>query len=78
MKFEIDKQTLEDLNLLGKYKSNSIFSLFNHTVTRERDDVERMFLNPFTDANLITKEAPFWIYSRKTVLRSSSQERSLM
>lgn len=26
--FEIDKQTLNDLNILGKYKNNSIYSLF--------------------------------------------------
>lgn len=54
MKFEIDKQTLEDLNLLGKYKSNSIFSLFNHTVTRGGEMLlEKMFLNPFTDEKQI-------------------------
>ncbi len=54
MKFEIDKQTLEDLNLLGKYRNNSIFSLFNHTVTRGGEMLlERMFLNPFTDATQI-------------------------
>ena len=51
MKFVIDKQTLEDLNLLGKYKNNSIFSLFNHTVTRGGGLVlERMFLNPIVNA----------------------------
>ncbi|MDD2425960.1 MAG: DNA mismatch repair protein [Bacteroidales bacterium] len=58
MKFEIDKQTLEDLNLLGKYKSNSIFSLFNHTVTRGGEMLlERMFLNPFTEADPINKRS---------------------
>ena len=34
MSFETDKQTLEDLNILGKYKNNSIYSIFSHTVTR--------------------------------------------
>ncbi len=54
MKFFIDKQTLEDLNLLGKYKNNSIYNLYNHTVTRGGELVlERMFLNPLTDANEI-------------------------
>lgn len=27
MSFETDKQTLDDLNLLGKYKNNSVYSL---------------------------------------------------
>ncbi len=58
MKFEIDKQTLEDLNLLGKFKSNSIFSLFNHTVTRGGEILlERMFHNPFIDETLINERS---------------------
>jgi len=53
-KFNIDKQTLEDLNLLGKYKNNSIYSLFNHTVTRGGEiALERMFINPLIDASEI-------------------------
>lgn len=54
MKFETDRQTLEDLSLLGKYKNNSLFSLFNHTVTRGGEALlESMFLNPFTQAKQI-------------------------
>ena len=34
MSFETDKQTLDDLNILGKYKNNSIYSIFGGTVTR--------------------------------------------
>ncbi len=58
MKFEIDSQTLEDLNILGKYKTNSIFSLFNKTVTRRGELLlERFFLNPYTDASLINEQS---------------------
>ena len=58
MKFEIDKQTLEDLNILGKYRNNSIFSLFNHTVTRGGEIVlEKMFLEPFTEAEKINNRS---------------------
>ena len=54
--FQIDRQTLEDLNLLGKYKSNSIFSLFNLTVTKGGEmALERMFLEPLTDAGEINE-----------------------
>ena len=34
MSFETDKQTLDDLNLLGKYKNNSVYSMFVGTVPR--------------------------------------------
>ncbi|OFX77558.1 MAG: hypothetical protein A2X19_06980 [Bacteroidetes bacterium GWE2_39_28] len=54
MKFAIDRQTLDDLNLLGKYKSNSIFNLFNQTVTRGGESLlENIFQNPLTDAQAI-------------------------
>jgi len=54
MKFVIDKQTLEDLNILGRYKTNSVFNVYNHTVTRGGGLVlERMFLDPLTDADQI-------------------------
>ena len=51
MKFVIDKQTLEDLNLLGKYKTNSVFTLFNKTITRGGGIIlEQMFMTPLTNA----------------------------
>lgn len=66
MKFVIDKQTLEDLNLLGKYKNNSIFSLFNHTVTRGGGLVlERMFLDPITNANEINARRDIFAFFQK-------------
>ncbi|MFA6769708.1 MAG: hypothetical protein WCR71_00880 [Bacteroidales bacterium] len=56
MKFVIDKQTLEDLNLLGRYKTNSIFNLFNKTVTRGGGIVlEQMFTAPLTCAKEINQ-----------------------
>jgi DNA mismatch repair protein MutS len=52
MSFTADKQTLDDLNLLGKYKSDSIFSLFNqvHTTGGEKL-LAAMFRNPLSDAD---------------------------
>lgn len=45
MSFETDKQTLDDLNILGKYKNNSVYSLFNGVVTRGGERLlEDMFL----------------------------------
>lgn len=66
MKFVIDKQTLEDLNLLGKYKINSVFNLYNHTITRGGGLVlERMFLNPLTNADEINARRDIFVFFQK-------------
>ncbi|GAF05202.1 MutS-related protein [Saccharicrinis fermentans] len=56
MGFVTDKQTLDDLNILGRYKNNSIFSLFNHTITSGGGRLlEKMFQHPFDDILSINK-----------------------
>ncbi len=51
MEFITDKQTLDDLNLLGQYKANSMINLFNHTVSRSGNAlIEQMFRSPLTSA----------------------------
>jgi Mismatch repair ATPase (MutS family) len=58
MSFITDKQTLDDLNLLGKYKANSVFSLFNKVNTAGGEQLlEVMFRNPLTDAVQINKRS---------------------
>jgi DNA mismatch repair ATPase MutS len=58
MSFTIDKQTQEDLNLLGKFKKNSIINLFNRTCTRKGELLlESMFLLPLTDPDEINKRS---------------------
>lgn len=58
MSFLIDKQTLDDLNLTGKFKHGSIFSLFNkvHTGGGERL-LESMFQRPLTDHVMINERS---------------------
>jgi len=52
--FLVDQQTLEDLNILGEFKAGSIFSLFNHTITREgKRRLEMMLRKPLTEVNAI-------------------------
>lgn len=54
--FTVDKQTLADLHILGKFKDRSIFNVFNHTCTRGGGQVlERLFQCPLTDADAINK-----------------------
>ncbi len=65
MSFETDKQTLDDLNILGKYKNNSIYSLFGGTVTRGGEKLlEKMFFNPLTDAGQINERISVFRYFR--------------
>ena len=63
MSFTVDKQTLDDLNMLGKYKNNSIFNVFNHTCTRGGGQLlEYMFQNPLSDAEAINKRSSVFRY----------------
>lgn len=56
MSFIADKQTLEDLNIPGRYKNNSISRLFDQVITAGGSRVmENMFQSPLTDAGTINK-----------------------
>lgn len=58
MSFTIDKQTQEDLNLIGKYKKNSMMNLFNQTQTRRGELLlEQMFFLPLQDPEAINKRS---------------------
>jgi DNA mismatch repair protein MutS len=58
MTFITDKQTLNDLNLLGKYKAGSILNLFNKVRTRGGELLlEEMFRSPLTEARAITERS---------------------
>lgn len=58
MSFFADKQTLEDLNIPGRYKKNSIASLFNAAMTDGgRKLIDQLFQRPLTDAAEINKRS---------------------
>ena len=66
MEFVTDKQTLDDLNMLGRYKSNSIFSLFNHTITVGAGRVlEKMFQQPLTELTSINERSAIFSFLEK-------------
>ncbi|MBO9634340.1 MAG: DNA mismatch repair protein [Chitinophagaceae bacterium] len=68
MNFGIDKQTLEELNLLGKFKQGSVYHLFNHVKTRGGEKLlDSIFRNPLTDENAINQ--------RSSILRFFQQAR---
>ncbi|UAY55740.1 MutS-related protein [Arachidicoccus terrestris] len=56
--FITDRQTLEDLNLLGKYKTGSLFNLFNRVKTRGGELLlESMFRSPLTSSAAINERS---------------------
>ena len=66
MNFTIDKQTQEDLNLLGKFKKNSMINLFNQTRTHKGELLlEKMFLLPLTDTDEINKRSRIIAYFQR-------------
>ena len=63
MEFVTDKQTLDDLNILGRYKGNSIFNLFNKTVTNEGSRLlEKMFQHPLTNVDSINERTAIFSF----------------
>ena len=63
MSFIADKQTLEDLNLLGKYKQHSIFSIFNIVKTAGGEKLlSEMFQNPLNDPEAINRRSAIFKY----------------
>lgn len=56
--FNIDKQTLDELNLLGKFKQGSIYALFNKVKTSGAERLlNEMFNHPLEDAVEINKRS---------------------
>ena len=63
MSFIADKQTVSDLNLLGKYKPSSIFSLFNQVVTAGGERLlQEMFHHPLSSHEEINKRSKLFRY----------------
>ncbi len=54
MSFTIDKQTHKDLNLSGRYRLDTVFSIYNKTVTTSGSlFLEKLFATPLTKAEEI-------------------------
>jgi DNA mismatch repair protein MutS len=63
MSFITDQQTLDDLNLLGKHRRGSIFSLFYKVQTSGGERLlEQLFRHPLTDAAAINERSSLFRY----------------
>ncbi|ANI88192.1 hypothetical protein A9P82_02025 [Arachidicoccus ginsenosidimutans] len=66
MSFITDKQTTDELNLLGRYQPDSIFGLFNNTHTRGGERLlEKLLKSPLTNATLINQRTAIFQYFQK-------------
>jgi DNA mismatch repair ATPase MutS len=58
MSFSIDRQSLEELNLLGKFRAGSVYHLFNQVKTRGGEKLmDELFRHPLTDAAAINQRS---------------------
>lgn len=61
--FITDRQTTEDLNLLGRFRKDSVINIFDGTRTRAaRQKLEEMFRSPMTDAEAINRRSAAFRY----------------
>lgn len=69
MSFIADQQTLEDLNIPGRFKNNSVFRLFDHVHTDGgRKLLDQMFRTPLTDPEAINRRSrTFWYFGTKAL-----------
>lgn len=69
MSFTADKQTLDDLNLLGKHKAHSVLSIFNEVKTGGGERMlQEMFQQPYSDAGQINRRSQIFQYFQQKSL----------
>src|SRR5579859_6225966 len=70
MSFSIDKQTVEELNLLGKFRQGSVYGLFNQVKTRGGEQLlDHMCRHPLEDAGAINERSGIFQYFQQAELR---------
>src|SRR5690606_7459347 len=63
MKFNIDRQTIEELNILGKFREGSLYHLFNRVKSRGGEQLlDHMFHHPLTNADDINERSAVFKY----------------
>ncbi|QEC42923.1 MutS-related protein [Pseudobacter ginsenosidimutans] len=63
MSFNIDKQTIEELNLTGKFRSGSVYALFNKVKTNGGERLlDQMFRHPLEEVDAINQRSSIFRY----------------
>ncbi len=66
MSFVADKQTLDDLNLTGKYKPDSVYGLFNRVQTAGGEKLlDSLFQHPLSDVDAINQRSGLFQYFQR-------------
>jgi DNA mismatch repair ATPase MutS len=69
MSFSIDTQTLEELNLTGKFRQGSVYSLFNQVKTRGGEQLlDTMFRTPLDNAAAINERSSIFLFFQQAAL----------
>lgn len=70
MSFVTDKQTLNELNLLGRFRQGSVYHLFNRTVTRGGEQaLDNMFRHPLDNDKAINdRSAVFQFFQQQQLI----------
>ena len=69
MSFSIDNQTLEELNLLGKFRQGSVYNLFNQVKTRGGEQLlDNMFRAPLINATAINERSSIFQFFQEAKL----------
>ncbi|QEC44462.1 MutS-related protein [Pseudobacter ginsenosidimutans] len=72
MQFNTDKQTVDELNLLGKFRQGSVYHLFNEVKTRGGEQLlDQMFRNPLLDAESINQRSSIFHFFQQSNLSFS-------
>jgi DNA mismatch repair protein MutS len=69
MSFNIDRQTLEELNLLGKFRQGSVYGLFNQVKTRGGEQLlDHLFHHPLEEAGAINERSAIFQFFQQARL----------
>ncbi|NML23633.1 DNA mismatch repair protein [Pseudoflavitalea sp. G-6-1-2] len=67
--FNNDKQTIEELNILGKFRQGSVYGLFAQVKTRGGEQLlDHMFRNPLQDAQAINQRSSIFQFFQQQKL----------
>lgn len=69
MNFTIDKQSLDELNLMGKFRQGSVYALFNKVKTRGGELLlDQLFKQPLTDESAINERTSIFRFFQEAKL----------
>ena len=70
MSFTIDRQSQDELNLMGKFRQGSVYFLFNQVKSRGGEQLlENLYKNPLTDADAINERTSIFSFFQQAQLQ---------